>query len=122
MAFTMQFPSGVMAQCLSGYSAHRSSRFRVLSERGWTGLDPAFSYEGNQLRIGRRVGQEEGSDLRTVENKNQFALEIDHLSEAILENKAVKTPGEEGLRDHRIMKAIYQSAREQRPIALHSGS
>lgn len=122
VAFTMQFPSGVMAQCLSGYSAHRSSRFRVLSERGWTDLDPAFSYEGNQLRIGRRVGQEEGSDLRTVENKNQFALEIDHLSEAILENKAVKTPGEEGLRDHRIMRAIYQSAREQRPISLHSGN
>lgn len=118
VAFTLRFPSGVLAQCLSGYSAHRSSRFRVMSERGWVGLDPAFAYERNVLTVGRRVGQQEGSEQRQVEDKNQFTLEIDHLSQAILNGTPVKTPGEEGLRDHRIMAALYQSARENRPVRL----
>lgn len=118
VAFTMQFPSGVIGHFMSGYSAHRSAQFRVMSERGWADLDPAFQYEGNQLRVGRRVGQQEGNDQRNVENKSQFVLEIDEMSSAVLENRSPKTPGEEGLRDHRIMDAIYRSAREGRPITL----
>ena len=118
VGFTLRFPSGVIAQLGSSYGAHRSARFRVMSERGWTDLNPAFQYEGNRLSVGRRVGLQEGDEVRTVENKNQFALEIDHLSDAILKNTPVKTPGEEGLRDHRIMAAIYQSAQEGRPVRL----
>ncbi|MFB9993377.1 Gfo/Idh/MocA family protein [Deinococcus oregonensis] len=116
VAFTLQFPDGVVGSFMSGYSSHRSARFRVMSERGWADLDPAFQYEGNRLRVGRRVGQQEGTDQREVENKSQFVLEIDELSSAILENREPKTPGEEGLRDHLIMEAIYQSAREHRPV------
>ncbi|ADV65998.1 Gfo/Idh/MocA family protein [Deinococcus maricopensis] len=118
VAFTLHFPSGVIAHCLSGYSAHRSSRFRIMSERGWASLDPAFAYERNRLTVGRRVGQQEGIEERQVEDKSQFVLEIDHLSQAILENKPVKTPGEEGLRDHVLMRAIYRSAEEGRRITL----
>lgn len=118
VAFTLQFPGGVIGTFMSGYSSHRSARFRVMSERGWADLDPAFQYEGNRLRVGRRVGQQEGADQREVENKSQFVLEIDELSTAIQENREPKTPGEEGLRDHLIMEAIYQSARENRPVSL----
>lgn len=118
VAFTLQFPGGVIGTFMSGYSAHRSARFRVMSERGWADLDPAFQYEGNQLRVGRRVGLQEGTDTRNVENKSQFVLEIDEFSTAIRENREPKTPGEEGLRDHLIIEAIYQSARENRPIRL----
>ncbi|MEF2278548.1 Gfo/Idh/MocA family oxidoreductase [Deinococcus sp. YIM 134068] len=118
VAFTMQFPSGVIGQFFSGYSSHRSSRFRVMSERGWADLTPAFAYEGNRLSVGRRVGLQEGTDMREVENKSQFVLEIDEMSSAVLENREPKTPGEEGLRDHLIMEAIYQSARENRAIRL----
>ncbi|WP_424952535.1 Gfo/Idh/MocA family protein [Deinococcus sp.] len=121
VAFTLTFPSGVVGHFMRGYSAHRSARFRVMSERGWADLDPAFQYEGNTLRVGRRVGQQEGSDLRNVENKSQFVLEIDELSSAILEAREPKTPGEEGVRDHRIMEAIYQSAREGRTVSLTMG-
>ncbi len=121
VGFTLRFPSGVIAQLGTSYGAHRSARFRVMSERGWTDLNPAFQYEGNRLSVGRRVGLQEGDEVRTVENKNQFALEIDHLSDAILKNTPVKTPGEEGLRDHRIISAIYQSAQERRAITLQPG-
>jgi predicted dehydrogenase len=54
----------------------------------------------------------------TIPAKNQFAAEMDHFSTCVLEDKPPHTPGEEGLQDQRIMEAIYQSAREGRPVKL----
>jgi len=36
----------------------------------------------------------------------------------VLTGRRPRTPGEEGLQDHRIMEAIYRSAAENRPVAL----
>jgi predicted dehydrogenase len=47
---------------------------------------------------------------------------MDHFSECVLSNKQPFTPGEEGLQDHKIMEAIYQSARDGRPVKLASVS
>jgi predicted dehydrogenase len=43
---------------------------------------------------------------------------MDHFAQCIQQNKAVHTPGEEGLQDQRIMDAIYESARTHRPVKL----
>ena len=43
---------------------------------------------------------------------------MDHMAECVLEGREPKRPGEEGLRDVRIMAAIYRSAREGRPVRL----
>lgn len=45
---------------------------------------------------------------------------MDYFAECILENKQPFTPGEEGLQDHRIMKAIYEAARTGKTIKLSS--
>lgn len=50
--------------------------------------------------------------------KNQFALEIDHFAECVLENKEPFSPGEEGLQDHRIMEKIYEAARTGKTVKL----
>lgn len=57
------------------------------------------------------------SDNRQNEH-DQFALEIDHFSSCILQQRQPFTPGEEGLQDQRIMAAIYRSAREGKPVGL----
>jgi predicted dehydrogenase len=43
---------------------------------------------------------------------------MDHFAECILEGKTPHTPGEEGLKDHRIMEAIYESARTGRIVMV----
>lgn len=43
---------------------------------------------------------------------------MDHFSDCIQQDKKPFTPGEEGLQDHRIMDAIYQSAAQNKPVAL----
>ena len=99
-------------------------RYRVFTDGGaWFGLDPAFSYKGLQLEVSQAKGELEWKSNPAMFEKNQFALEMDHLSACIRNNKHPYTPGEEGLQDNKIMEAIYRSAQEGKIIKLekHSG-
>lgn len=118
VSFRLRFPSGVIADNLTSYDAHRSARYRVHAATGWYGLDPAFLYRGLQMETARAEGQVERIERPRIPEKNQFATEIDHFAECVLENKQPFTPGEEGLQDHRIMAAVYEAARTNRPVKL----
>jgi len=116
----MRFPSGAQANCSTSYGHHETRRYRVLAERGVFGLDPAFSYSGLKMQVSFAQNRIERTEEPRLMERNQFALEMDHMAECVLENKRPYTPGEEGLQDHRIMEAIYQSARERRAVSLLS--
>jgi predicted dehydrogenase len=119
IAFTLQFPSGVVANCYTSYNVHNSHRYRVGFADGWIDLDPAYSYQGQRMRIARKVSaQAEDTAERKLEQKNQFALEMDHMAQCVRQNKQPHTPGGEGLQDQRLMAAIYESAREGKLIKL----
>jgi len=77
-------------------------------------LDPATDYYQHRLFINRNNRTEE----QNIEEKNQFALEMDHLWESIIQNKQPKTPGEEGLQDVRLMTLIYEAARTGKTIKV----
>lgn len=109
-AFTLRFPSGVLATCSSGYSYHENRFLRVMGTEAWAGLDPAFSYDNLTMQIGRRVGMAGGVEQRRWASKNQFALEMDAFAEAIAHDRIPLTPGEEGLQDMKVIEAIYQAA------------
>ena len=51
---------------------------------------------------------------------NQFAVEMDDFAQCIMSGKPSKVSGEEGLRDVKIMTAIYESARTGKSIKLAS--
>ena len=119
VAFTLQFPSGVVASCFTSYGAHKSSRYRVDSAEGWIDLDPAYPYQGQRMRVAKKASaQAEEIAERQLEHKNQFALEMDHMAQCVHQNKQPHTPGEEGLQDQRLMAAIYNSAREGKTVKL----
>lgn len=117
--FSLTFPNGYVATCTTGYDVHKSQFLRLEGTDAWAELSPAFAYHGNKLRWSRLDGEGEQEVTPQIEEQNQFALEMDHLCECILTNKMAKTPGEEGLRDHRIMEAIYESARTGRSVSIH---
>lgn len=106
-----KFPGGAISHCSSSYNAVGVGYFRVLAEEGWFGLDPAFNYGGIH---GMR------SDGRTIDppSGDQFAVEMDDFARCIQDNTPTRVPGEEGLRDVRIMSAIYESAKTGRPVEL----
>jgi predicted dehydrogenase len=106
-----KFPSGTLASCTASYNLPTVTRFRGLTERGWFELDPAFLYDGNR---GRRS---DGKQI-ALPGGDQFAAEMDDFARCILEDRPSKVSGEEGLRDVRIMMAIYESARTGRAVSL----
>jgi glucose-fructose oxidoreductase len=113
VTFQLRFPSGVLANCTSSYGVG-ANRYRVLKPRGWAELEPALSYTGLRMRAGRG-GVVEERPQRVVD---QFATEMDHFSEALMAGKEPLTPGEEGLRDLKIMMAIYEAARKGGAVKL----
>lgn len=117
--WSMGFPSGTMVNAASSYSIHDSRRYRCLADRGgWFGLDPAFAYRGLQIEVSEVRDEKPWREHPQIPEQNQFALEMDHFSECLLYNREPYTPGEEGLQDHKLMDAIYRSAKEKKVIML----
>lgn len=121
--FQLRFPSGTLVNAATSYSVHESRRYRCLADSGaWFGLDPAFSYHGLQVEMSEAKGKHDWRQHPEIPEKNQFALEIDHMSLCVLKNERPFTPGEEGLQDHKLMEAIYQSAKEGKTINLQKNA
>ena len=108
--WSMRFPSGVVANCGTTYLVSGMNRLFAAAENGWFQLDPAYSYGGIK---GRTTKGE--LDFPQVDH---FAAEMDDFASCIINNKPTRVPGEEGLRDVKIMTAIYESIRTGRPVKL----
>lgn len=113
--WTLEFPSGAIASCQSMYSANQN-HVLLMGERGRIELEPATRYDGNRMWTGSD-GREQAVTPPAL-GKTQFAGQLDHLVECIRSGREPIVSGEEGLRDMRIVEAIYHSAREGRTIRL----
>jgi predicted dehydrogenase len=120
ITFNLRFPSGVLANCASSYDSHNSKRYRVFATEGWFGLDPAFPYRGLEMQTARVENKIEHIERPQITSKNQFATELDHMADCVMNNVKPFTPGEEGLQDQRIMNAIYESAEKGTPVKLRA--
>ena len=121
VSWQMRFSNGIIANCTTHYNVHESRHYRVLCEKGWLNIDKAYAYKGQKLSQAKADGRMELHQDIGLAETNQFATEMDHFSDCVINNKKPFTPGEEGLQDHIIMEAIYQSAREGKPVKISSG-
>jgi predicted dehydrogenase len=112
--FQLRFPSGVLANCTSSYGYSGQNKYRVIATKGWFELEPATSYTGLRMKIRRNNATED----RDMPQRDHFALEMDHMSECAMENKDPLTPGEEGLRDLKLMMAIYEAAKTGKTVKV----
>ena len=116
VASQLRFPSGAVAQLATSYD---SAGINEVDARGTTGallMQPATGYSGNNmvLEMGR-----ESREFTPGDSTVQFARQLDHLADAIRDGSDIRTPGEMGLRDVRLMEAIYAAAESRRTIMLN---
>ncbi|PZU08263.1 Gfo/Idh/MocA family oxidoreductase [Sphingomonas sp.] len=114
--FLLRFPSGIEAVCVSSYSSSHNS-YRVTGTGGWIEMSPATPYAGQAMSIHRNG---ETTPRTLPPGKSQFAGQLDHLAECVINDTTPIVPGEEGLADLRVIEAIYRSAAERRHIALQA--
>jgi predicted dehydrogenase len=108
VAWTMRFPSGIVASCTTTYGANMEGFFRVYGSKGWLEVDNAFVYEG--LRLRAEFSGTKLDELNPARDPSHFTAEAEHFSHCIQNNLVPQSPGEEGLRDMRYIAEIYHSA------------
>jgi predicted dehydrogenase len=109
----MRFPSGVLANCMCSFDSYNTKSYRVVAERGFFGMDPSFPYHGLKT-----FAKPEEPPLPQIAESDQFANELDHMADCVINDRQPYTPGEEGLQDQRIIEAIFESARTARAVTL----
>ncbi len=110
MHFNLEFPEGVKADCITSFG-QSLNRLHVDCQNGWYELQPFQAYSGIQGTT---------SDGKNLDKSvpNQQAKQMDDDSLAIINKTPVLVPGEEGMRDIRIVEAIYKSAESGSRVTL----
>jgi predicted dehydrogenase len=118
IAFRMRFPSGLLMQGASTYNAAPSSFIYVQGTKGWISLTPAFPFDEERWLCGKISRKPVARRFKIVD---EFAPQIDAFAASIQGGPPVAADGMQGHRDMIILHAIYQSAREGRPVAIKYG-
>jgi glucose-fructose oxidoreductase len=99
--WTMEFADGSKAELMSSYSQN-VGRFRAEGAGGWINLDPAFGYRG--IRLTKSSGM-----VNFAELPSQQAVQMDDFAQCVREGRESRVSGEMGLRDMKIIAAIYEA-------------
>lgn len=112
--FQFGFPSGAVASCLSTYNMNFLDRFFLSGEDGFAELQPATGYGPIEGRTNKGPLTQPIVTHQTVQ--------MDEMAGIILEGKKPVVPadGEEGVRDLKIIDAIYEAVKTGRKVDLKS--
>lgn len=110
MQFTLEFPGGAVAECETSFGKNMNT-LNVTCKKGGYKLEPFQSYSGIKGITTDNV------KLDAV-IPNQQAKQMDEDALAIINNKAVLVPGEEGLKDIKVVEAIYRSVKENKRVSI----
>lgn len=96
-----EFPSGAVGSIYTSHNA-RADRLYASCDKGWYELDIAYTYGPLHGRTSK------GNEI-TFPHKRQQALQMDDFALHITQGLPNKVPGSMGLRDLKIVEAIYKS-------------
>jgi predicted dehydrogenase len=110
--FQLGFPSGAVASCLSTYSMNNLDRFFLNGEKGFAEMQPSTGY-------GPIMGRTHLGELKHPHITHQ-TVQMDEMARIILDDKQPIVPmdGEEGLKDLKIIDAIYLAVKTGKKVAL----
>lgn len=100
---TLEFPGGIMADIKTSF-AENVNLLDVMFEKGALKVSPYQAYAGV------RAQSPLGEIYHDYQVPFQQAKQMDDDAMAIVQKKPLLVPGEEGLRDVRIVEAIYKAA------------
>ena len=111
ISWQMEFPNNAISNCVSSYGFN-IDRFFASADEGSFELSPALSY-------GPFIGKTSKGPLN-FPTINQQTKQLDGIGKLLLENKPLPShiTGEEGIKDIRIIKAIYNAAESGKKILI----
>jgi predicted dehydrogenase len=109
MKMQLEFPIGMTATAMCSYNRY-ANYLKLNSEKGQFELDSAFSYNG--------IRGQTNNEKISFPPFNQQAAQMDGFSRCITDELPSDADGEEGLKDMRVIEAIYKSAVSKTKIAV----
>ena len=111
----LRFDGERVAAFVTSFNATDVASYRIVGTKGQLHVDPAYEYaEGLAYELTIN-----GKTRRTrIGKRDQFAPELLHFSDCILENREPEPSGEEGLQDVRIVQALYESAETGKAVSI----
>ena len=104
VTWQLEFPSGAVANSTTSY-ASGFNRLMVSAEKGSIEIEPCYGYGGIKGTInGKAMG---------LPNNNHQAAQMDAFARNILDDTPCIVSGEEGLRDIKVIEAMYKSIRKK---------
>lgn len=110
MMFQLNFPSGALAACHTSFGI-QMNYLQVNYVNGWLKMEPHSAYGGNN-------GSMSNGTQINFPIQSQQAKQMDEDAASIIQNIDMIAPGEEGLRDIRVVEAIYKSAAQNCIVAI----
>jgi glucose-fructose oxidoreductase len=110
MMFQLEFPSGARAACMTSFGISMNY-LNVNYEKGWLKMEPQSGYGNNK-------GSMSNGTVINYPLTSQQPKQLDDDAMAIIENRPMMVPGEEGMRDIRVVEAIYKSVKEGRVVKI----
>ncbi|MBE9583526.1 Gfo/Idh/MocA family oxidoreductase [Mucilaginibacter sp. JRF] len=95
-----EFPGGLVTTGKSSYN-NNWGYLKATAEKGNFSLEPAFGYGG--IKGSTHLGVMELPQI------NQQAAQMDDFALCVMNKKPTRVPGEEGLKDMKVIDAIYRS-------------
>jgi glucose-fructose oxidoreductase len=111
----LRFPGERLATFTCSFGAADTATYRLVGTEGDLCLDNAYEYADSMEMTVTVKGK---TQERRFPKQDQFAPELLHFSDCVLEGKEPAASGREGLADVRVIQALYQSARTGRPVSL----
>jgi predicted dehydrogenase len=113
ITFQLGFPSGVIASCLSTYNMNNLDKFYLNGSKGWAEMQPSTGY-------GPIKGETHKGPLTEPIVTHQ-TVQMDEMAAIIFDGKKPEVPvnGEEGVKDMKIIDAIFKAVRTGEKVPLN---
>jgi len=106
----LEFPGGAMANLMTSFRTNTNMLY-VAAEKGWYSLNPFSGYRGIN-------GMNKNGDLE-FPSINQQATQMDEVAWCIKHDQPMRVPGEEGLRDLKVVEAIREALKTGKKIRIN---
>ena len=114
-AAILRFGEEHVASFVTSFNADDVAAYRIVGTKGHLHADPAYEYaEGLEYT----VTLDGKTTRKRVGKRDQFAAELLYFSDCIQNDRMPEPSGEEGLQDVRIVEALYESVRRQKPVKI----
>tara|TARA_R110000744_G_scaffold59214_4_gene123330 strand:+ start:591 stop:1697 length:1107 start_codon:yes stop_codon:yes gene_type:complete len=110
--FQMGFPSGAVANCLSTYSMNNLDRFYMTGSKGFVEMQPSTGYGPIEGRTHKGPLTQPHITHQTLQMDGMAALIFDGVQ------PIVPVDGEEGVKDMKIIDAIFKAAKTGQKVTL----